>query len=51
MNIVWTGRFKKDYQRAKKQGKPLGELRSVVEKLAGGTPLPPEHRDHNLSGA
>jgi len=50
LNIVWKGQFKKDYRRAKKQGKSLDDLRSVVEKLAGRTPLLPKNRDHNLSG-
>ena len=50
MNLVRTGQFKKDFKRAKRQGKNPADLRSVVEKLAGGTPLPPRHRDHNLSG-
>ena len=50
MNLVWTGQFKKDYKRAKKQGKDLGDLRSVVEKLAGREPLLVKNRDHNLSG-
>jgi mRNA interferase YafQ len=50
LNIVWKGQFKKDYKRAKKQGKPLDKLRSVVQKLAAGTPLPPQNRDHNLCG-
>lgn len=50
MNIVWTGQFKKDYKRAKKQNKDLAQLRSVVEKLVEGKPLAPKHRDHPLSG-
>ena len=50
MNIVWKGQFKKDYKRAKKQGKNLADLRSVVEMLAGREPLPPKHRNHNLCG-
>lgn len=50
MNIVWTGQFKKDYKRAKKQGRSLAELRSVIETLAGRTPLPAKHRDHPLGG-
>jgi mRNA interferase YafQ len=50
LNIVWKGQFKKDYKLAKKQGKDLDGLRSVVEMLAGREPLPPKHRDHNLSG-
>jgi mRNA interferase YafQ len=50
VTILWTGQFKRDYKLAKKQGKNLDELRSVVEKLAGHIPLPPRNRDHNLSG-
>jgi mRNA interferase YafQ len=50
LNLVWTGQFKKDYKRAKKQGRPLDDLRLVVEKLAARTPLPPKNRDHGLSG-
>lgn len=50
MNIVWTGQFKKDYKRVKKQGKDLNDLRFVVAMLARRQSLPPKHRDHNLSG-
>ena len=50
MRIVWTGQYKKDYKRAKKQGKNLDDLRAIIEQLAGRTPLPAKHRDHNLSG-
>ena len=50
MNLVWTGQFKKDYKRVKKQGKDPADLRSVVDKLVEREPLPAKHRDHNLSG-
>ncbi len=50
MNLVWTGQFKKDYKRVKKQGKDLADLRSIIEKLARRQPLPPKHRDHSLTG-
>lgn len=50
MNIVWTGQFKKDYKRVKKQNKDLGALRSVLDRLVDGKPLAAKHRDHNLSG-
>lgn len=50
MNIVWTGQFKKDYKRAKKQNKDLTALRSVVERLVQGKPLAAKHRNHTLSG-
>jgi mRNA interferase YafQ len=50
LNIVWTGQFKKDYKRVKKQGKDPNDLRSVVKMLTGHEPLLPKHRDHNLCG-
>jgi len=50
LTILWTGQFKKDYKRAKKQGKDLDDLRSVVEMLAARRPLPPKYRDHSLCG-
>jgi mRNA interferase YafQ len=50
LNIVWTGQFKKDYKRAKKQSRNLADLRIVVETLAGRTTLPSKHRDHPLAG-
>ncbi len=48
--IFWTGQFKKDYKRIKKQGKGLTDLRSVIEMLARRQPLPPKYRAHGLSG-
>jgi len=50
LRIFYTGRFRKDYKRVKKQGRPLKELRAVVEKLAGGQILPTNYKDHCLLG-
>jgi len=50
LNLVRTGQFKKDYKRIKKQGEDLEDLRSVIKMLVEGKPLPPEYRDHTLSG-
>ena len=50
MNLVRTGQFKKDYKRVEKQGENLEDLRSVVEMLLEGKPLPAKYRDHTLSG-
>jgi len=50
LTIVWTGQFKKDYKRARKQNKDIDKLRFVIELLAERTPLPPKYRDHKLSG-
>ena len=50
MNIVWTGQFKKDYKRARKQNKDVDKLRAVIELLVQRTPLPAKYRDHKLTG-
>jgi mRNA interferase YafQ len=50
LNIVWTGQFKKDYKRIKKQNKEVNDLRSTIESLAARKPLPPRCRDHRLLG-
>ncbi len=48
--ILHTGQFKRDYKLAKRQGKNLDDLRSVIETLAQRVPLPAQHKDHPLSG-
>jgi mRNA interferase YafQ len=50
VNIVWTGQFKKDYKRAKKQNKDIDKLRSVIELLIQRKPMPAKYRDHKLTG-
>jgi len=50
LSIVWTGQFKKDYKRAKKQKKDIDKLRFVIESLAQRKPLPAKYRDHKLTG-
>ena len=45
-----TAQFKKDYKRMVKRGADVALLRAVVETLAEGKPLPPQNRDHALSG-
>lgn len=49
-DIQFTTQFKKDLKLAKKQNKDLDKLFSVIEVLAGGETLPPQYRDHDLSG-
>lgn len=49
-DIQFTSRFKKDLNIAKKQGKDLDKLFSVVETLANGKVLEERYRDHGLTG-
>ncbi|MBQ8400962.1 MAG: type II toxin-antitoxin system YafQ family toxin [Clostridia bacterium] len=48
--VKFTGQFKKDLKIAKKQGKDLEKLFTVIEKLAAGEILEPKYRDHELTG-
>lgn len=41
---------KKDLKLAKKQGKSMDKLFSVIEQLANGQALEDKYRDHDLSG-
>ena len=45
-----SSEFKRDYKRAKKQGKDTSRLLEVIEMLANDKPLPLKYRDHALSG-
>ncbi len=48
--VKFSTRFKKDYKTVQKQGKNVDKLFAVVEKLANDVELPPQQRDHELSG-
>lgn len=50
MKIHYTTQFRRDYKKAKKQGKDLGKLKTVIEKLSNKEKLDHPHRDHPLSG-
>lgn len=49
-DVQFTTQFKKDLKLAKKQNKDLEKLFAVIEVLASGETLPPQYRDHDLSG-
>jgi mRNA interferase YafQ len=51
LRVVWTTQFKKDYKRAKKQGRPIEELKILVSQLARGDRLAAKHKDHSLKGS
>ena len=46
--IEYTSRFKKEYKLAKKRGKDINLLKTVIELLAKGEPLPETYKDHPL---
>jgi mRNA interferase YafQ len=50
MNLSQTSQFKKDIKKLGKRGKDIGKIKTVIELLLSGSPLPPKYRDHSLSG-
>jgi mRNA interferase YafQ len=45
-----TSLFKREYKKAKKQGKDIPHLLKLIHKLANDEPLPEKYRDHALTG-
>lgn len=50
MELRFTTKFKKDYNRIKRQGKDLSKLEVTLEALVCGQALPEAMRDHSLGG-
>ncbi len=50
LEIYFTARFKRDYKQMLKRGANKQRLADTVELLRTRQPLPPERRDHALSG-
>lgn len=48
--VKFTNQFKKDYKLAKRRGKKMELLNSVIETLANGETLPENYYDHSLLG-
>lgn len=46
--VDFTTEFKKEYKKIKKQGKDLGKLKNIIEKLACGIILEQKFKDHKL---
>lgn len=47
---VYTKRFEKDLKLARKRGKDLEKLKTVIEILLAGNLLPSKYHDHGLIG-
>lgn len=48
--IVWTSRFKKDYQLAMKRHLNMDLLDDIIRTLSRGESLPEQNKDHALTG-
>lgn len=51
LKVFYTSQFKKDYKKAKKQGKDLDKLKEVLTLLQLQKSLPLKYRDHALTGS
>jgi len=45
-----TAQFKKEYKKAKKQGRDIAKAEDIIGMLADDIPLPEKYRDHALEG-
>ena len=50
LQVIWTATFKKDYKLAMKRGYDMDAIDQVIRLLAAEETLPPQYRDHALSG-
>jgi mRNA interferase YafQ len=48
--ILRTSQFKRDAKKAKKRGKDVDRLKTVIVLLAEGKTLPAKYKDHQLRG-
>jgi mRNA interferase YafQ len=49
-DIVWTSQFKRDYKLAMKRNMDMSLIDDCIRRLAAREELPPQFRDHDLSG-
>lgn len=50
LEIVESTRFRRDIKKLQRQGKDLGELKSIIKTLVNKQPLDARFRDHKLVG-
>ena len=50
LQVVFTSQFKKDYKQAMKRHLKIELLDHIIRTLSEGEVLPPENRDHGLTG-
>ena len=50
LDIFYTSKFKKDYKKMVKQGKPIYELEKIIFLLQQQEVLPEKYKDHPING-
>ena len=48
--ILFTSEMKRNAKVMKKRGKDISKLNAVLDMLSAGVPLPPNYKDHFLTG-
>ena len=48
--VSYSGQFKKDVEKSKRQGKDVSKLKHIMEMLIDGETLPQRLKDHPLKG-
>lgn len=48
--VRYASSFKKDFNRCEKRRYNMGLLQAAIDTLRVPAPLPPQNKDHNLSG-
>jgi len=49
-DVQYSTQYRRDYKKAKKQGKDIALLRKVIGLLANDEPMPEKYRDRALQG-
>ena len=50
LTVKFTSAFKRDFKLAMKRNQKIQLLENIIALLANGETLPPESRDHELTG-
>lgn len=50
MRITQSSQFKKDIKLQLKRGKDIHKVKTVIDALIAGMPLPAKNRDHAMTG-
>jgi mRNA interferase YafQ len=50
LEAIYLRQFEKEVEKAKKRGKDLQKLKSIIKLLVKEEPLPPKNRNHRLKG-
>jgi mRNA interferase YafQ len=50
LKVIFTKQMKRDVRRMQRRGKNMGKLALTLRLLVTQEPMPPNYRDHQLSG-